>query len=88
MWSFSSNVSGKYRRMEIHLNTALCWSQCIFLFLASSSQVLLCDLDRKCIAVKEVSKKTKEGNHLGGEIVWLKWNEGDWKWHLKWALIF
>lgn len=63
MWSFSSIISGKYRRIVMHLNTAFCVSQCWFFFLfLASSQALLFGLDRKHISVKEVHKKRK-GTH-------------------------
>lgn len=88
--SFPPSSQASTDEPSIRLNTAFCASRCLLLFPASSSQALLSDLDRKCIIVKEVfkkKKKRKEHTTVGGN-VWLKWNEGDWKWHLKWALVF
>lgn len=81
----SSIISGKYRRAVSTLkHCLLCefYSQPPLRKNFSLTLTGSASLWRKC-----AKRKWKESTKVG-EIVWLKWNEGDWKWHLKWALIF
>lgn len=81
----SSIISGKYRRAVSKLkHCLLCefYSQPRLRKHFSLTLTGSASLWRKC-----AKRKRKESTKVG-EIVWLKWNEGDWKWHLKWALIF
>lgn len=91
MWFFSSIISGKYRRTVNTLkHCLLCESVFAFipsLLFASTSLWPWQEVHHCEGSVQKKKKKRKEHTTVGGN-VWLKWNEGDWKWHLKWALVF
>lgn len=84
--SFPPSHRASTDQPSIRLNSVFCANRCLLLFPASSSLWPWQEVHH-CEESGEGGEKRKGSSEVG-EIVWLQWNEGDWKWHLKWALVF